>query len=147
MLVLNNANELVTVLDDKQKKTVTEWYQRRPWHRRPARRAGASDRLAVAQPSLLGPISTATRTSRKPGLSLTPSSVIATPRCMARGPSSLYSADWHNHDRSVSGLPGFRVLMWLDESSHPAGARPYFQQRGGKPMGKDHPAAWTHEAV
>jgi len=54
-----------------------------------------------------------------------------------------YSADWHNHTRAVTGLPGFQVLMRVDESTYTP-VRPYFQQRGGKPMGKDHPCAWTH---
>ena len=56
-----------------------------------------------------------------------------------QGPEFWYSADWHNHDQSVSGRPGFRVLMRLDESTFEP-VRPYFRERGGKPMGKDHPA-------
>jgi hypothetical protein len=67
------------------------------------------------------------------------------PAVRGEGDEFWYSADWHNHDRSVTGKPGFRVLMRLDESTYTP-VRPYFKERGGKPMGKDHPAAWVHEA-
>jgi hypothetical protein len=40
--------------------------------------------------------------------------------------------------------PG-RLAIWrIDESSYEP-VRPYFKERGGKPMGKDHPTAWTHD--
>lgn len=57
---------------------------------------------------------------------------------------SWYTADWTNHDRSVTGLPGFTVLLRVDESTYEP-VRHYFQTRGGKPMGEDHPIAWTNE--
>ena len=53
-------------------------------------------------------------------------------------------ADWTNHDRSVAGLPGFQVLLRVDESTYTP-VRDYFKTRGGIAMGKDHPIAWTHE--
>jgi hypothetical protein len=34
-----------------------------------------------------------------------------------RHPEIPRSADWHNHDRSVSGRPGFQVLMRLDTAT------------------------------
>ena len=52
-------------------------------------------------------------------------------------------ADWTNHDRSVSSQPGFQVLLRVDESTYTP-VRDYFKTRGGKPMGADHPIAWTH---
>jgi len=55
-----------------------------------------------------------------------------------------YEADWTNHSRSVTGLPGFTVLMRVDESTYEP-VRDYFQARGGKPMGEDHPIAWVNE--
>ena len=60
-------------------------------------------------------------------------------------PEFEYSADWTNHDRSVTGLAGVKVLLRIDESTYEP-VRDYFKTRGGKAMGKDHPAAWTHEA-
>ncbi len=53
-------------------------------------------------------------------------------------------ADWTNRDRVVSGLPGFKVLMRVDETTYTP-VRDYFKTRGGKAMGADHPIAWTHE--
>ena len=55
-----------------------------------------------------------------------------------------YSADWTNHDKSVTGLPGVQVLLRVDESTYDP-VREYFKTRGGKPMGKDHPIAWIRE--
>ena len=48
VLVLNNANELGKVLDDKQRKAVEDWSRQRRRDRRAARRPGPSDRLALA---------------------------------------------------------------------------------------------------
>ena len=55
-----------------------------------------------------------------------------------------YEANWTNHDRTVTGRPGFQVLMRVDESTYEP-VQEWFRQRNGKPMGKDHPIAWTHE--
>ena len=32
--------------------------------------------------------------------------------------SFQYKADWTNHDRTVTGLKGFQVLLRVDESSY-----------------------------
>jgi type 1 glutamine amidotransferase len=68
----------------------------------------------------------------------------AHPAVKGFGPGIEYSADWTNHDRSVTSLPGVKVLLRVDESSYEP-VRDYFKTRGGKPMGKDHPVAWTRE--
>lgn len=65
------------------------------------------------------------------------------PTVKGHGPQFAYKADWTNHDRSVTGLPGFRVILRVDESTFEP-VREYFQSRGGKAMGKDHPIAWLH---
>ena len=65
------------------------------------------------------------------------------PTVKGHGTAFPYKADWTNHDRSVSRLPGFKVLLRVDESTYEP-VREYFQQRGGKAMGKDHPIAWLH---
>lgn len=59
------------------------------------------------------------------------------------GESFLYTADWTNHTESVTGKPGFQVLLRVDESTYEP-VRGYFQERGGKAMGDDHPIAWTN---
>jgi len=50
--------------------------------------------------------------------------------------------DWINFKRTVRGLPGVEILLTLDESSYDP-VRPLFKQRGGRPMGADHPMAWV----
>ena len=60
------------------------------------------------------------------------------------GPTFDYTADWTNHDKSVTGLPGVRVLLRVDEKSYDP-VRDAFKTRGGKPMGIDHPVSWIRE--
>ena len=55
----------------------------------------------------------------------------------------LYKADWTNHDKSVTGIPGIQVLLRVDESTYDP-VRDFFKTRGGKAMGKDHPIAWIN---
>jgi len=65
------------------------------------------------------------------------------PSVQGVGPEFNYSADWTNHTRSVTGLPGFKVLFRVDESTYQP-VRAAFQ-KSGKAMGKYHPAAWLRE--
>jgi hypothetical protein len=143
VLVLNNANELGKVLDEKQQRAIADWFGRGkgivglhaatvhqlgwPWLNRLAGADFDSDSDFARARVVVDPAAK------------------DDPAVKGHGPEFWYSADWHNHDQSVSGRPGFRVLMRLDESTFEP-VRPYFRERGGKPMGKDHPAAWTHEA-
>ena len=66
------------------------------------------------------------------------------PAVKGYGPEFYYTADWTNHDKSVTGLPGVKVLLRIDETSYDP-VRDYFKTRGGKPMGKDHPVSWIRE--
>ena len=66
------------------------------------------------------------------------------PAVKGQGGSFHYWADWTNHDRTVTGLKGFKVLLRVDESSYQP-VREYFIKRGGRAMGKDHPIAWLHQ--
>ena len=60
------------------------------------------------------------------------------------GPTFDYTADWTNHDKSVTGLSGVKVLLRVDEKSYDP-VRDAFKTRGGKPMGVDHPVSWIRE--
>jgi cytochrome c len=66
------------------------------------------------------------------------------PALGGRGPELWVEEEWLCYDRSVSGLPGVKVLMRLDESTYEP-VRPKFETLGGKPMGGDHPAAWCRD--
>ncbi len=66
------------------------------------------------------------------------------PLVRGQGAEFWYTADWHNHTRPVTGLPGVRVLLRLDETTFDP-VRDAFKKLGGKPMGTDHPMTWTRE--
>jgi type 1 glutamine amidotransferase len=66
------------------------------------------------------------------------------PAVKGQGPEVWVDEEWLCYDRSVSAIPGVKVLLRLDESSYEP-VRKKFQGNGGKPMGKDHPAAWCRE--
>ena len=53
------------------------------------------------------------------------------PTVRGHGFSFKYTADWTNHTQSVSSLPGFKVLLRVDESYEPVRI---LSTRGGKPM-------------
>ncbi|MDZ4289587.1 MAG: ThuA domain-containing protein [Prosthecobacter sp.] len=59
-------------------------------------------------------------------------------------PEFIINEEWLCYDRAVTGQPGVKVLLRLDESTFEA-VREKFQQMGVQPMGADHPAAWTRE--
>ncbi|MGV3605010.1 MAG: ThuA domain-containing protein [Planctomycetaceae bacterium] len=143
VLVLNNSNAMGETLNDAHKKAIIDWYRKGngivglhaalvhqdgwPW----LLELGGCDfdsdsdfakARVIADPSV----------KQFPGLEETPAEF-------------AYSADWHNHTLAVTGKPGFQVLLRLDEASYEP-VRPYFKERGGKAMGKDHPCAWTHES-
>ena len=143
VLVLNNANELDKVLPEPQRKAVEEWFTQGkkgivglhaalvhqtnwPW----LHQLGGCDFNSDSE-------------FCKAKLTIDPA---AKDQPMVKGqPAEFwYEADWTNHDRSVTGLPGFKVLLRVDESTYEP-VREYFQTRNGRPMGKDHPIAWTHE--
>ena len=65
------------------------------------------------------------------------------PAVKGHGDSFMYWADWTNHDQSVTGKPGFQVLLRVDETSYTP-VRELFVERGGKAMGQDHPIAWIN---
>jgi uncharacterized protein len=142
VLVLNNANELGKVLDDTQKKAVEEW----------SRHGGGIVGLHAALVhqtgwpwlSQLGGADFDSDSDFSRARVMVDPASKDHPAVSGQGDAFWYSADWHNHDRSVSGKPGFQVLLRLDESTYEP-VRPYFKERGGKPMGKDHPSAWLHD--
>lgn len=142
VLVLNNANELVKVLDEKQRKKVEQWHAAGggivalhaalvhqtewPWLNKLGGCDFNSDSDFVEARIVVDP-----KASDHPAV-------------RGHGESFVIKADWTNHDRSVTGLPGFQVLLRADESTFEP-VRDYFKTRGGKPMGADHPIAWLHE--
>ena len=140
ILMLNNANVLDKVLDDGQRKAVESWYSSGggivalhavlvhqegwPWIVDLAGCDFNSDSEFVKAKVVVDP------------------SAIEHAAVKGWGKTFWYKADWTNHDKSVTGLPGVQVLLRVDESTYEP-VRGYFKTRGGKPMGLDHPIAWT----
>ncbi len=142
VLVMNNSNELVKLLDEAQREKVEAWY-----------RAGGSivalHAALVHQKewkwfSELAGCDFDSDSEFMEARVVVDPSAIEHPAVKGHGASFLYKADWTNHDRCVTGLPGFKVLLRVDESTYTP-VRELFVQRGGKAMGEDHPIAWLHE--
>lgn len=143
VLVLNNANELDKVIPEPQRQSVEQWF-------------------TAGRKGIVGLHAALVHQTRWPWLSalggcdfnsdsdFSKAKVRIDPAAkdhpaVQGHPAEFWiEADWTNHDRSVSGLPGFNVLMRVDETTYTP-VREYFQTRNGKPMGADHPIAWTHE--
>lgn len=142
VLILNNANELTTLFNEKQLNQVQQWYEAGggivalhaalvhqtewEWFTELAGCDFNSDSEYLEAKVVVDP------------------DAIDHPTVAGQGESFLYRADWTNHTRTVTGLPGFQVLLRVDESTFEP-VREYFQERGGKAMGEDHPIAWLHE--
>ncbi|MDA7908277.1 ThuA domain-containing protein, partial [Akkermansiaceae bacterium] len=141
VLILNNSNELVKLFDEKQRKKVEDWYA-----------AGGG---IVALHAALVRQTEWEWLSKLGGCDFNSDSeyleakVMVDPKAMdhptvkGHGESFMYTADWTNHDKSVTGVPGIQVLLRVDESTYDP-VRDYFKTRGGKAMGKDHPVAWIN---
>lgn len=142
VLVLNNCNELVNVLNESQRRSVQRWYQsgggivalhaalvhqtQWEWFSQLAGCDFDSDSEYLEAKVLVEP------------------SAKDHPAVRGFGESFQYTADWTNHDRSVTDLDGFQVLLRVDESTYDP-VRQEFIKRGGKAMGQDHPVAWLHQ--
>jgi len=142
VLVLNNANDLSKVLSEAQRDAIKQWYEHGggivglhaalvhqegwPWFLDLAGCDFNSDSDFVRARVVVDP------------------AVKDDPLVRGQGADFWYTADWHNHTKSVTGLPGVRVLLRLDESTFEP-VREAFKALDGKPMGPDHPMTWTRE--
>lgn len=143
LLLLNNANELEKIIPEEQRKSVEGWF-------------------TSGKKGIVGLHAALVRQTGWPWLNqlggcdfnsdsdFLKAKVLVDPAAKehpaVKGqPAEFWiEADWTNHDRSVTGLPGFQVLLRVDETTYEP-VREFFKTRGGKPMGADHPIAWTHE--
>jgi len=143
VLLLNNANELDKVLPEEQRQFVENWFKtgkkgivglhaalvyqlKWPW----LNELGGCDFNSDSEYA-------------KARVTVDPAATDH-PTVKGQPVEFWYSANWTNHDRPVTGLPGFKVLMRVDESTYDP-VQEWFKQRNGKPMGQDHPIAWTNE--
>ena len=141
VLLLNNANKLSEVIPEQQRKSVEAWY------RSGKGIMGIHASLVKQQdwPWLveIGGCDFDSDSDYLKAKVTVDSAAADHPAVQGFGKEFWYTADWTNHTESVTGKPGFQVLLRVDESTYEP-VRPYFQERGGKAMGKDHPIAWTN---
>ena len=141
VLVLNNCTEMTAILNESHRAKVEQWYEAGggivALHASLVRQTGWDWFNALAGCDF------------DSDSEFLPARVVVDPKALdhptvrGHGASFFYSADWTNHDRSVSNLEGFQVLLRVDETSYEP-VRALFQARNGKAMGKDHPIAWLH---
>lgn len=141
-VLLNNANMLDKVLNEKQRATFEEWF-------RDGGGVVALHAVLVHQegwPWLmeLGGCDFNSDSEFLKAKVVVDPDAKDHPAVKGQGDSFWYEADWTNHTKTVTGLPGVKVLLRVDESTFEP-VRDYFKTRGGKPMGKDHPICWTRE--
>lgn len=143
VLVLNNANELDKVLPEEQRTAVEEWFTK-------GRKGIVGLHAALVHQTKWPWLNQLGGCDFNSDSDFSKAKVIIDPAAKdhpaVKGqPAEFWiEADWTNHDRTVTGQPGFNVLMRVDETTYTP-VRDYFQTRNGKPMGADHPIAWTHE--
>lgn len=139
VLVMNNANELNTLLDEPQRQAIANWYKQG--------RAIVALHAALVHQTEWKWFNELAGCDFNSDSEFLPAKVMVDPASQDHpavngfGAEFTYKADWTNHDRSVTGLPGVQVLLRVDETSYDP-VRDYFKTRGGKAMGKDHPIAW-----
>ncbi len=143
VLLLNNANELDKVIPEQQRASVEEWFSK-------GKKGIVGLHAALVHQTKWPWLNQLGGCDFNSDSDFLNAKVVVDPAAKdhpaVKGQKDEFwiEADWTNHSRAVTGLPGFHVLMRVDESSY-VPVRDYFKTRGGKPMGKDHPIAWTHE--
>lgn len=141
VLVMNNCNSLTSLLDEKQRNAVEDWYKKGGGI--VAMHAALVRQTEWKWLSDLGGCDFNSDSEFVEAKIVVDPKAKDHPTVKGHGDSFMYTADWTNHTEAVTGKPGFQVLLRVDESSFEP-VREYFQTRGGKPMGKDHPIAWTN---
>lgn len=142
VVLLNNANMLDKVLDEKQRDAFQTWY--RAGHGIVALHAVLVHQEGWPWLMNLGGCDFNSDSEFLKAKVVVDPAAKNHPAVKGHGTEFWYTADWTNHTRSVAGLPGVRVLLRVDESTFEP-VRDYFKTRGGKPMGDDHPVCWTRE--
>lgn len=140
VLLINNANELDEVFNQQQRIAIRQWYQAGGGivglHAALVRQQG------WAWFSELGGCDFESDSDYQRAKVMVDPEARDHPTVEGYGPTFWYSADWHNHTRSVTGLEGVQVLLRVDESTYEP-VRDYFLEQGARPMGEDHPVSWV----
>ncbi len=141
VLVLNNSNALNEVIPEKQRDEIERWFK--AGNGIVALHAGLVRQQKWEWLSNLGGCDFDSDSDFLKAKLMVDPAAKDHPAVAGQPAEFWYTADWTNHDRSVTGMPGIQVLLRIDESTYEP-VRDLFKELGGKPMGKDHPIAWTN---
>jgi len=142
VFLMNNSNELTTLLSAPQRQCIEEWYGR-------GKAIVALHAALVHQTKWdwfydLAGCDFDSDSQFETARVIVDPAAKNHPAVRGFGDEFQYQADWTNHDKSVTGLRGVTVLLRVDEATYDP-VRQYFKERGGKAMGPDHPIAWLRE--
>jgi type 1 glutamine amidotransferase len=140
IVVFNNTTDIGKSLDDAQKEAFVAWFRAGggflglhsasvhhktwPWYERMLGTDFNSD------------------VERQEGIVRVDPAARDHPAVRGFGPELRIGEEWMNYESSPRGVPGTTVLLTLDESSIDTTVKVYFQDKGGRPMGGDHPISW-----
>jgi type 1 glutamine amidotransferase len=142
VVVFVSTTDLGVALDDSQKASLAEWY--RHGHGIVALHAAAVHHQKWDWWSNLVGCDFNSDSVRCRARLMVDPGASEHPAVRGQSPEFWVEEEWLCYDRSVTGIPGVKVLLRLDESTYEP-VRKKFDTLGGKPMGKDHPAAWCRE--
>ena len=142
VVVFLSTTDLGNALNDDQKASLAEWY--RKGHGIVALHAAAVHHQTWDWWARLVGCDFNSDSDRSRARLLVDPEASNHPAVKGHSPDLWIEEEWLCYDRSVSDIPGVKVLLRLDESTYEP-VRKKFQGNGGKPMGKDHPAAWCRE--
>lgn len=141
VVVFNNTTDIGKSLDDPQKEAFIAWF----------RNGGGYVGIHAASvhhetwpwySKMLG-TNFNSDTEHQEGLVRVEAGGRSHPAVRGFGPDFRISEEWMNYETSVRGLPDTTVLLTLDESTIDTTVKKYFRDKGGRPMGADHPICWV----
>jgi len=143
VLILNSATDFGKDLTEKQREALVTWF--RQGHGIVSIHAGAVTHTGAWDwyEKLLGCYFVAD-SDRAPARLVVDPAALDNPAVKRFAPDFHLTEEWLCFDRAVTGQPNVKVLLRLDESSYEP-VREKFREMNVKPMGADHPAAWTRE--
>jgi len=142
VLVLNSTTNFGQELGEQQRSELVTWF--RQGHGIVAVHAAAVHHGAWDWYAGLVGCDFAADSDRVPARLIVDPVAVDQPAVKPFAPEFFVTEEWLCYDRPVTGQPGVKVLLRLDESSFQP-VREKFQAMNVPPMGADHPAAWTRE--
>jgi type 1 glutamine amidotransferase len=143
VVVFNNTTDIGKSLEDSHKEAFIDWF----------RRGGGYVGLHAASvhhktwpwyEQMLG-TDFNSDTERQPGRVLADPEGRDHPAVRHWPAEQTVAEEWMHYESSVRGTLGTTVLLTLDESSIDTTVKPYFRDKGGRPMGGDHPISWARK--